>query len=1475
MRRKFLLLFFLLFPLFSFAQGPCEIVHTQGIVPCELTQCTLCDFFRMLDRIVNYILFCIIPYLAVFMLVLAGLLYVGALFEFLPGGFETVSRAKRIFFSVLIGMFIAYSAWLIINLFLLAIGYRNRNNWWQIQCGQSAQPQFVAQPPINPAPNNLSAVQNPNPQDVLNQITVNDTSSSDGDILDWSQFLLFFPQNSTSQISNSSLSFLDRVFAQENPSLYQPIFSLSVSGYVTLNSPQSFARIILEDKDGREYLVFEAQGPFDKGTINFDNVCSETCALNSVFPRKLKREIENATLHVATIHFLTPQNKDQSDAFLKIQALGIENYQKEVSKTIEKITIDKINNYNKTHGLRWTAGETGVSRYTYSQKKMLLGVKGKLPNLFGFEYYKGGIFEIQKVQPQYLPSSNLPRNFDWRNRHGKNWLTEVYDQGYCGSCWAFTVAGAVEAVANLYFNQQLNLNLSEQHLVSCAEEKGCCGSTIINAKTFYEVEGITTEDCFYYQEDKKNFPPDYCSPFSSYSKMEASCIQKCTKWRNFLVKSKKPGEYYNAKDFGDDYFEKVKEALIKNGPLIAGTFGCFGGGGWDGHAMVMVGYDTTPQNLPIFIFKNSWGKDWGEKGYAKINPYAPLCAIDEVVSIGIPIEISHMPNLTINCEDNDKDGYCNWGISDQKPDTCPDFCKPEEDCDDSNPNLGPFDKNYNCIEIGLIIKDLVPPKIGRIKVPEKVTAFEPVKIEVEVSDDNEVSNCQLIVDGLVRNTMYFSHFPCKHCTAFREHAFFMKLPTTLEYTTSEVNVECWDKAGNANFGEMVQVKIYPPPQSIFVGEISPRKVQPRVPITLKAFVHHIQEIEGCELYIDFESVGIMELETKPCTACYAFKKYTFTSEGEYSAHARCWDKNGNFGEGKSVKIIVQTQDIVPPIIGKISPTSVKVNSPTNFIAQVSDDEEVKECYFVVENEKAKSMNLSQIPCQSCKAYSVYTFDTPGTYKSYVECKDKAGNIGTGPLTTIEVTTYLPSQYIQVGKISPTSVEKDKTERFSAYVNSQHKLVGCYLIVDEQNVGKMNFNEPCYSCSVWKDYKFTKKGTYSVFARCQDEKNNVGEGEPVNVEVYVPSCPSLSFPKDYWETIWYERGTEDCIGEGQKISSLTFDLNWGQGTLIGDKKDNLILKLSRTIELEEGRYKFKVGSDDGVRVFINGTKYLDKWVNRAYKVDTFEVNLSQGSHQFEIHYYEASGAARLSFNFEKVSQPIITPTPTKTPTPTPTRTPTPTPTRTPTPTPTRTPTPTPTRTPTPTPIPPLPGFNWIPCDPTSGWQCDKRTGGNPPYCPGTPISWGTGDDGQVYCPEDEIAIEGKCEGKNDDYAKRSEERVHVLPHPQVVTQSQVVFKPRSTWYCQFGCTGWFCGPDGCAWVKCKKGEVSVSRMELKIFDWVGREVFSKTVYNQNKISWDGKNNKGENLANGAYIFKSTITLSDGRTFTNQGNVYIQR
>jgi len=59
--------------------------------------------------------------------------------------------------------------------------------------------------------------------------------------------------------------------------------------------------------------------------------------------------------------------------------------------------------------------------------------------------------------------------------------------------------------------------------------------------------------------------------------------------------------------------------------------------------------------------------------------------------------VTTIEDYEIACVDNDSDGYCNWGISENKSSSCPLFCKTEKDCDDSNSNLAGFDANYNCI----------------------------------------------------------------------------------------------------------------------------------------------------------------------------------------------------------------------------------------------------------------------------------------------------------------------------------------------------------------------------------------------------------------------------------------------------------------------------------------------------------------------------------------------------------------------------------------------------------------------------------------------------------------------------------------------------------------------------------------------------------------------------------------------------------
>lgn len=113
----------------------------EGLVPCgdqknpPTCPCELCDFFVMFERIVNFILFEIVPVLAVLMVAIGGFML---LFAYKGGGSEMVSRAKKLFTSVAIGLLLIYGAWLIVNTFFWMIGVQDwtglQEGWWQIRC---------------------------------------------------------------------------------------------------------------------------------------------------------------------------------------------------------------------------------------------------------------------------------------------------------------------------------------------------------------------------------------------------------------------------------------------------------------------------------------------------------------------------------------------------------------------------------------------------------------------------------------------------------------------------------------------------------------------------------------------------------------------------------------------------------------------------------------------------------------------------------------------------------------------------------------------------------------------------------------------------------------------------------------------------------------------------------------------------------------------------------------------------------------------------------------------------------------------------------------------------------------------------------------------------------------------------------------------------------------------------------------------
>ena len=523
------------------------------------------------------------------------------------------------------------------------------------------------------------------------------------------------------------------------------IYRFSLNASVNLKTDDALVRFVLVGKNNKEYLVYETDSAIS-GQTSFpttiavtDSNCEETCVLPGIQVNSLKIQTKNASVVIGGINYL-----DRADATKSFQAN---------SRT--EIVNRKIASINAKN-LSWKAGHTSVSDLSYADKKKLF-VKSdgtpvdELPDLQGFEYYKGGIFVMSGgVSPEKsaTPSSNIvvPEYFDWRKVHGENWLTSVKNQGKAGTCWAHAQIGALESQINLYYNQPLNLNLSEQALVDMFPSWSeryfkSCHSFWHNNLTYCVIrqEGIADENCDIYAErddDILDYSPFVCSDFSNrswknngFNSIIFRASANYTNYQNYLNIS------FSAYGFADDTsndiiingVDNLKKQLIIKGPLAGGI-------NTIGHAMVLIGYGTISKNDSIFIlnpnnpsvsslvgqtywlFKNSWGTSWGENGYGRF--FVP---IDDFAGIGVPLGLftppadhSYWPSGfdgEVKCVDKDGDNYCNWGISDQPPmpkppllSACPQTCKKNsaglliKDCNDADAKLGPFisENNFNC-----------------------------------------------------------------------------------------------------------------------------------------------------------------------------------------------------------------------------------------------------------------------------------------------------------------------------------------------------------------------------------------------------------------------------------------------------------------------------------------------------------------------------------------------------------------------------------------------------------------------------------------------------------------------------------------------------------------------------------------------------------------------------------------------------------
>jgi len=218
---------------------------------------------------------------------------------------------------------------------------------------------------------------------------------------------------------------------------------------------------------------------------------------------------------------------------------------------------------------------------------------------------------IEAPRPLKKITSPLPTSYSWVS---KGMTTPVYNQGQCGSCWAFSTTESIESMCAISGSQGGLVSLSMQQIVDCdTSDDGCNGG---DPPTAYQyvigapgLEGYSSYP--YTAED------GYCA-FSA-----ASVIRKISSWQ-WVTQSQDEGA--------------MQSFTYSNGPpsvcVDASSWDSYNGGVYTSsncgtqldHCVQIVGWDVQ-QGMNVWVVRNSWGTSWGYSGYLYVAMGQDACGI--------------------------------------------------------------------------------------------------------------------------------------------------------------------------------------------------------------------------------------------------------------------------------------------------------------------------------------------------------------------------------------------------------------------------------------------------------------------------------------------------------------------------------------------------------------------------------------------------------------------------------------------------------------------------------------------------------------------------------------------------------------------------------------------------------------------------------------------------------------------------------